>query len=170
MNINDMISYFMAGMVFLTLVTVLLLIFVLKLKSWMPDLFELIREGFIHSGQDLQTINSQLRQEVHQSIALFQDSLLKVVSENLSVQKAQLDSFEKALDRTTQAMLSRQDVFSEKLEKGLQGMDQSIRTDALKAREELKENFTSFEKMLHGHFGPPQSTSIEPKYHGYQHH
>ncbi len=153
MNNIDILPYLMAGICLLVFFMVfLLLIFVVKLKSWMPDLFELTREGFIQADRDLQTVSAQGRQEMHQSIALFQESLLKVISENMAFQKQQLDSFEKALDRTTQAILSRQDIFTEKMEKGLQAMERRTQSDGFQAREELKANLTSFEKMLHDHF------------------
>ena len=134
MTIIEIFPHLTAGASLITFFMVLLLLFfVARLKSWLLDLFELTREGFVQAGRELQAVNAQGRQEMHQAITLFQESVLKVISENMSLQKQQLDSFERALDRTTQAMLSRQDIFTEKMEKRLQDLERRIQNDGYQA-------------------------------------
>ena len=152
MELNEIMFSAMTGITVVSLLLVgILVVLVVKLKTGMDNLFELTREGFVHSARELSTSSTAARQESQQGLALFQESLLNRISGGMTAQQQKLDVVEAALNRTAQAMLSRQDVFNEKMERGMQSLEQRIHADGFQAREELKKSLFSFEKMLQEH-------------------
>lgn len=120
------------------------------------DLRKDMREGFTESRKELREVNAENRKEINDSFKGLQDTLLKRISENISHQNEQLDSFSKSLidfkDSVNKSLKDsgeginvKQDTFTEKTTQKLDAFGENIKTDAKENRAELSKGLKSFE-------------------------
>jgi len=98
------------------------------------ELASIIKEELTETRRENRELNQENRQEINLLFKNFQDSLMKRISENLSIQKEQLDSFSRSLHD-----------MSEKQVKSYNDFKGSIKSDAKENREELNKGLVSFE-------------------------
>lgn len=98
------------------------------------ELVSIFKEELSETRRENREMNIGNRQEINSLFKDLQDSLMKRISENISLQKGQLDSFSRLLNE-----------MSDKMVKSYNDFKDSIKTDARENREELKKGLKSFE-------------------------
>ncbi|GAW86088.1 DNA recombination protein RmuC [Bathymodiolus platifrons methanotrophic gill symbiont] len=141
-----------------------------ELVSLLQQNEQTLKEGLIDSRKELRDVSADNRREIHELFKVFQDTLLKRVSENSIEQNRQLDAFKTALHQLSENLISnftelkrsvnlsfqetgeslnrKQDKFREKTLLKLDGFEQSIKVDAKENRQELSDRLQSFEQKL----------------------
>lgn len=129
-----------------------------------------VKEGFSDSRRELREVSNENRNEINVVFKELQDTLLKRISENISIQKDQLDSFSKSLNelseklfinfndfkeninesfqRSNDALNKKQDEFRERTDKNFTLYEESIKRDAKENRKELNAALKSFEGTI----------------------
>jgi len=98
------------------------------------ELVSTLKEELTETRRENRELNQENRQEINLLFKNFQDSLMKRISENLIVQKEQLDSFSRSLND-----------MSEKQVKSYNDFKDSIKFDSKENREVLNKGLVSFE-------------------------
>ena len=98
------------------------------------ELISILKEELTETRRENRELNQENRQEINLQFKNFQDSLIKRISENISIQKEQLDSFSRSLND-----------MSEKQVKSYNDFKDSIQADAKENREVLNKGLVSFE-------------------------
>ena len=98
------------------------------------ELVSVLKEELTETRRENRELNQENRQEINLQFKNFQDSLIKRISENISIQKEQLDSFSRSLVD-----------MSEKQVKSYNDFKDSIKADAKENREVLNKGLLSFE-------------------------
>lgn len=124
-----------------TILIIILIVVTLVKKSGKQDfdkikneLASTFKEELTETRRENREMNQENRQEINTLFKDLQDSLMKRISENISLQKEQLDSFSRLLVE-----------MSDKLVKSYNDFKESIKTDAKENREELNKGLKSFE-------------------------
>lgn len=133
--------YLLIGSVVL-LVVLLILTLVRKsgkqdISGELENLKVFIKEELSDTRRENRELNQENRKEINTLFKDLQDTLLKRISENLVLQKEQLDSFSRSLAELSDKMIKNFDAFKE-----------TIQSDAKENRKELKDGLTSFEKKF----------------------
>ena len=127
----------------IVLLVVLILMNLLKKSSTenvsgqLDELKISIKEELLETRRDNRELNQENRQEINTLFIGLQDTLLKRLSENLLLQKEQLDSFSKSLGELSDKLIRNFDAFKE-----------TIQVDAKANRKELNEGLKSFEEKF----------------------
>jgi DNA recombination protein RmuC len=152
------------------IVTILLIVILKKNKTGDNHLAELkrnIKDDLNDTRKELRELNVENRREINDLFKGFQDTLLKRISENIYIQKAQLDSFSKSLNelseklidnfnqlrenlsesarKSNEAINKKQDEFTEKTSIKFDEFGKNLKEDSLINRKELAEGLKSFE-------------------------
>ncbi len=98
------------------------------------ELVAVLKEELTETRRENRELNQENRQEINLQFKNFQDSLIKRISENINIQKEQLDSFSRSLVD-----------MSEKQVKSYNDFKDSIKADAKENREVLNKGLLSFE-------------------------
>ncbi|MBC8320314.1 MAG: DNA recombination protein RmuC [Bacteroidetes bacterium] len=127
------------------LLTILLLLTIFR-KSYQHgnekikhEIISSFKEEFTETRRENREINKENREEINTLFKDLQDSLMKRISENISLQKEQLDSFSRSLIE-----------MSDKMVKSYNDFKDNIKTDAKENREELNKGLKSFEDKFTG--------------------
>ncbi len=127
----------------LVLLIVLLLVVLLKkggkenVSSQLQELKSNLKEEMLETRRENRELNQENRQEINSLFKDLQDTLLKRISENIVLQKDQLDSFSKSLGELSDKLIKNFDTFKE-----------TIQADAQANRKELNEGLKSFEEKF----------------------
>jgi DNA recombination protein RmuC len=128
---------------------------------------ERFMQGLMDSRKELREVSADNRKEINEAFLNLQNTFLKRITENSSVQLTQLNSFKTSLNdiseklvnnanelkqhvassflASSEALTKKQDQFTEKTLQKLNTFDTSIKQDAKDNRKELKEGLNSFE-------------------------
>jgi len=101
------------------------------------DLVNIFKEELEETRRENRELNKENRQEINSLFKDLQDTLMKRISENMILQKEQLDSFSRLLSE----MLDKQ-------VKSYNDFKESIKTNAKEDREELNKGLKSFEEKF----------------------
>lgn len=101
------------------------------------ELANIFKEELTETRRENRELNKENRQEINTLFKELQDTLMKRISENMSIQKEQLDSFSRLLSET-----------SDKQVKNYSDFKVSIKIDAKENREELNKGLKSFEEKF----------------------
>jgi DNA recombination protein RmuC len=129
---------------------------IVDIQPQIEELKKTMREEFNGSRKELREVNTENRREINENFKGLQDTLLKRISENISLQKEQLDSFSrsladfkdsvnKSLKESAEGINAKQDTFTEKTTQKLDAFGESIKTEAKENRTELNKGLKSFE-------------------------
>jgi len=93
-----------------------------------------IKEELVETRRENRELNQENRKEINVLFKDLQDTLLKRISENITLQKEQLDSFSRSLGELSDKLIKNFDAFKE-----------TIQADAKANRKELNDGLKSFE-------------------------
>jgi DNA recombination protein RmuC len=106
-------------------------------SSAFADFQAFVKEKFTDSSRESRELFSENRQETARSFQTFQDSLLQRLTENITIQKEQLDNFSKLLQLLNTELLKSQNQFME-----------DVNQKQIKLLEAMNQHFKSFEEKL----------------------
>ena len=126
------------------------------IQPQIEELKKTMREEFTESRKELREVNAENRKEINENFKGLQDTLLKRISENISLQKEQLDSFSKSLadfkdsvnkslKDSSDGINTKQDTFTEKTTQKFDAFGENIKTEGNENRTELTKGLKSFE-------------------------
>ena len=101
------------------------------------ELIRSIKEELAETRRENRELNQENRNEINMLFKNFQDSLIKRISENINLQKNQLEIFSRSLNE-----------MSEKQVNSFDGFSKGIQLDAKNNREELNRGLKSFEEKF----------------------
>jgi len=111
------------------IVTILLIVILKKNKTGDNHLAELkrnIKDDLNDTRKELRELNVENRREINDLFKGFQDTLLKRISENIYIQKAQLDSFSKSLNELSEKLIDNFNQLRENLSESARKSNEAI--------------------------------------------
>ncbi|WP_430972977.1 DNA recombination protein RmuC [Sunxiuqinia rutila] len=141
------------------LLGILLVVFLKKTKTDKTPFVELqaaMKEGLADTRKEFREVNAENRKEINDLFKGLQDTVLNRISENITLQKNQLDSFSKLLtelkdklidsaQKSNDAISHKQNEFTEKTGQKFTDFEKNLKDDAKTNREELAKGLKSFE-------------------------
>lgn len=143
-------------------VALLGILLVVLLKKSKPDktpIAELqtsMKEGLADTRKEFREVNAENRKEINDLFKGLQDTVLNRISENITLQKNQLDSFSKSLNelkdklidsaqKSNEAISQKQNEFTEKTGQKFTDFEKNLKDEAKTNRKELADGLKSFE-------------------------
>lgn len=134
-------------------------------------IIDVFKEEMIETRRENREINKENRQEINTTFKELQDSLLKRISENISLQKDQLDSFSRSLNELSEKLIKNYNDFREaaksdsketrvELTKGLKSSETSFTENISLFNEQLRQRFDELNKQQ-VEFNKQSNTSIK---------
>ncbi|OAI26810.1 DNA recombination protein RmuC [Methylomonas koyamae] len=154
---------FFIGVLLLSAILILLILLLIKvnrlLKSHsdtaIPEFTRLlqntessINQGFAESRRELREVSADNRREIQENFKTLQDTLLRRISENNSIQTQQLQSFKTAFNDLSEKLISHSNEFQKSVSESFQITSEALNKKQDEFRDKTLERFTAFETTI----------------------
>lgn len=154
---------FFIGALLLSAILILLILLLIKfnrlLKSQsdtaIPEFTRLLQnaesstnQGFAESRRELREVSADNRRETQENFKALQDTLLRRISENNSIQTQQLQAFKSAFNDLSEKLISHSNEFQKSVSESFQITSQALNQKQDEFRDKTLERFTAFETTI----------------------
>jgi len=154
---------FFIGVLLLSAILILLILLLIKvnhlLKSQsdtaIPEFTRLlqnaestINQGFAESRRELREVSTDNRRETQENFKILQDTLLRRISENNSIQTQQLQAFKTAFNDLSEKLISHFNEFQKSVSESFQNTSEALNKKQDEFRDKTLERFTAFETTI----------------------
>jgi len=109
---------------------------------------KILRESFSETRKETREVNAENRQEINGLFKSLQDTLLNRISENINIQKKQLDSFSNSLNELSEKMIKNFNEFKENINMSFQTSNEGVNKNQNEFREKTVKKFEDFEEII----------------------
>jgi DNA recombination protein RmuC len=154
---------FFIGVLLLSAILILLILLLIKvnrlLKSQsdtaIPEFTRLLQnaesstnQGFAESRRELREVSADNRRETQENFKALQDTLLRRISENNSIQTQQLQAFKSAFNDLSEKLISHSNEFQKSVSESFRITSEALNKKQDEFRDKTHERFTAFESTI----------------------
>lgn len=107
-----------------------------------------LRESFSEARKETREVNAENRKEINDLFKSLQDTLLNRISENINIQKKQLDSFSNSLNELSEKMIKNFNEFKENINMSFQISNDGVNKNQNEFRDKTVKKFEDFEEII----------------------
>jgi DNA recombination protein RmuC len=107
-----------------------------------------INQGFAESRRELREVSTDNRRETQENFKTLQDTLLRRISENNSIQTQQLQAFKTAFNDLSEKLISHSNEFQKSVSESFQNTSEALNKKQDEFRDKTLERFTAFETTI----------------------